>query len=359
MCMIDAVRELLLIRLILTVIIGFIGAQTFHRLKLPIPYVLGSMSFVLVYQLISQMTYFPMDYRFLIQASIGTYIGLSIKREHLRTLKTLYVPIIVTFFTMLLTMIISSLLIVWLTDMTLITAMFATVPGGVFDMALVSMEYDANITSVAIMQISRLIGIVIIFPFWLSRVITAKQTENRPMIMNNEIKPSNASLKFLITLAIGIIGSLIGNFLRVPAGALSFAMIFVALWNLISKRGYTPSWFRRLAQIVAGSFLATQIQISSLSSIFNLFLPIVIMLTLFITNNFLTSKWLSHHGYLNFSTAIFSTSPAGAAEMVIMANEYDRSINITQIALMHIIRLSLVISIFPIIIKLIFLFING
>ncbi len=353
------ILSVLWIRLILTVIIGYLGAQVFHRLKLPIPYVLGSMSFVLTYQLISGLTYFPMDYRFLIQASIGTYIGLSVKREHLKTLKTLIVPIAITFVTMLVTMILSSLIIVWITDMTLITAMFSTVPGGVFDMALVSMEYDADITSVAIMQISRLIGIVIIFPFWLKKIVSVKPSGNRPLVMEKVPIPLHPGGKFLITLLIGIIGSMTGNFLQVPAGALSFAMIFVAGYNLTTKKGYTPSWFRRFAQIVAGSFLATQIQLTSITAIASLIFPITIMLALFITNNFLTSKSLSRFGYLNFATAIFSTSPAGAAEMVILANEYDRSINITQIALMHIIRLSLVISFFPIIIKLIYLIING
>jgi uncharacterized protein len=126
---------------------------------------------------------------------------------------------------------------------------------------------------------------------------------------------------------------------------------------LATKKGYTPNWFRRMAQIVAGSFLATQIQLTSISSMYSLIIPIAIMLSLFIANNFLTSKLLSHYNYLNFPTAIFSTSPAGAAEMVILANEYDRTINITQIALMHIIRLSLVISIFPIIIKILIMII--
>jgi uncharacterized protein len=226
--MIGAVEEILIVRLLLTIGIGYLGAQIFHHYKLPIPYVLGSMSFVLMYHFITGIAYFPMDFRFLIQASIGTYIGLSIKREHLRTLKSLTVPIVITFFTMLITMIVSSILIVLITDMTLITALFSTIPGGVFDMALVSMEYEADITSVAVMQVSRLIGIVLIFPFWLKKVITVNQSGESQFIMEKELKPSFSNMKFLMTLGAGIVGSLVGNALDVPAGALSFAMIFVA-----------------------------------------------------------------------------------------------------------------------------------
>ncbi len=342
----------LILRVLLSLLVGLCGALVFSKLKLSMAFVLGPLMFVLMFQMVSQLAYFPIEYRLFIQAAIGTYIGLGVRKEHLRSLKGLHYPVLITFVSMLVTMVVSSFLITWLTDMNLVTAIFATIPGGVFDMAILSIEFDADITSVAIMQMIRLVGIVVVFPFWINRIVKSNKQQTTSTLKQLKERPTHPKSKFAITLLVGLVGALVGYYLNIPAGPLSISMFAVAFYNLKTNRAYSPLWFRKTTQIVAGTFLATQLDVHSLAVLVELIVPAIIMLVLFLISNLLISKLLAHYKLLEYRTALFATSPAGAAEMAMLAHEFDDTINMTQIALMHIIRLILVISVFPILIKL-------
>jgi len=341
----------LAIRFSITISVGLLGALLFHRLKIPAAFIFGPLLVVVFFNIFSSIPYFPFAGRTIIQSFIGSYIGVSIRKEHIQSIHKLLLPIVFMMVSMLFTMIITSVLIYFFTDLDLATAIFSATPGGVFDMTILSMEFGADITIVALMQMIRLIGIIIIFPLWIKNISSKINTIPQP----NDVVLTNSAKKYvyqpILTLSIGLVASALGVYSKLPAGALSFAMLFVAAFNITTGKAYIPIKLRRTTQIVAGSFLAMQLVLDSWITLGRLFVPVVIMLGLYLASNLLLSLFLDRYHYLDFYTALFATSPAGAAEMVMIADEFNINANKAHIAFMHVIRLILVISFFPLIIR--------
>jgi len=155
--------------------------------------------------------------------------------------------------------------------------------------------------------------------------------------------------KIIYTLVIAAVGGYIGIKLKIPAGALIGAMVFVAAYNIKTSQGYIPRDFKLVAQIVVGGMLGLNFNMEAISALKKLILPsivLVIGLTIF---SLLLGILIHKITGLDLVTALFSSSPGGLTDMSLLSEAYGAQTHI--VALMHLIRLTTVITIFPIIIK--------
>lgn len=158
------------------------------------------------------------------------------------------------------------------------------------------------------------------------------------------------SFQWILFLIIGGIGGFIGNKLRLPAGTLMGAMIAVGIskyFDLLSFVSNQSLTF--LVQLGLGLTLGVSIasldkeQFKKLSKVLVLVTGAVFVMT------FVTGYFLSFMTELNLRTLFLSTAPGGLAEMAIIAKSVD--LNSPVVAILHIIRLIIVLTIFPFIIK--------
>ncbi len=155
--------------------------------------------------------------------------------------------------------------------------------------------------------------------------------------------------KLFPTLLFAAIGGILGDKIKLPAGALIGAMVAVGAYNIFGNQAYMPPQFRLGIQILAGAMIGLQINQETLSGLKMLLVPALIMIVsvmaICFTAGFLMYKFTG----LDLTTALFASAPGGMTEMSLAADSLGA--NAPQVALLQLIRLLSVIIILPFLVR--------
>lgn len=157
--------------------------------------------------------------------------------------------------------------------------------------------------------------------------------------------------KTLLTLILALIGGFIGNELKLPAGALLGAMVFVSTSNLMNLAPQMPSTFDILAQIVIGGYLGLSITKDTLLELKNYILPSMLVVVILAVFGVLTGILVSKLTGTDLYTALFGSVPGGMQEMIILSKSYD--VNHPAVLLIQTVRRVLIVIIYPFLVHLI------
>ncbi|MPM28603.1 hypothetical protein SDC9_75129 [bioreactor metagenome] len=155
--------------------------------------------------------------------------------------------------------------------------------------------------------------------------------------------------KIIYTLIIAAIGGYVGIKLKIPAGAMIGAMVFVAIYNIKTSQGYIPRDFKLVAQVVVGAMLGLNFNMESILALKKLILPSIVLVVGLTVFSLLLGILIHKITGLDLVTALFSSSPGGLTDMSLLSEAYGAQTHV--VALMHLIRLTTVITVFPILIK--------
>jgi len=124
-----------------------------------------------------------------------------------------------------------------------------------------------------------------------------------------------------ITLATAGVGTFIFKKLKVPAGILIGAILFVAILSVSTGKAYFPSQGRLVVQIFAGAFIGSRMQKADLIKIKDVILTagllVIGMLALNLSLGF-GNHWLAG---LELSTALLGAAPGGIQDMALIAED--------------------------------------
>jgi len=155
--------------------------------------------------------------------------------------------------------------------------------------------------------------------------------------------------KIFYTLIAAGIGGYLGVKLKIPAGALVGAMVFVAVYNIYTGQGYIPKNFKIIAQIVVGAMIGLNFTIEAVAELKNLVFPALILVFGLTFFSLILGVIISKLTGLDLVTALFSSSPGGLTDMSLIAEAYGAETD--KVALLHLMRLITVITVLPIMIK--------
>lgn len=349
--------------LIITVIIGIIGGYIADRKKVPAGFMVGSLFAVAIFNIICNRAILPVQFRFITQVATGTYLGTKFSQKDVSSLKKVLIPGIF----MSILMIVFSLLLSYVISkgfgIDRITAVFASSPGGLMDMSLLAHEFNANTSQVALLQLIRMISVIVLVPFF-SKKIYEKIKINKKEIFekkgNEKVKThvlkqynfiDNYDL-LVITVIIGTIGGLVGYFLKIPAGAMSCSMLMVATYNVKTEKAYMPLPLRKIIQSVGGALIGSRVSMNDVIEMKTLIIPIFIVIIGFLLMNIIVGFLLYKTTNFSLMTAFLSAAPGGMSDIAIMAE--DLGADGSQVAMIQFIRVCFIISIYPIVIKFLF-----
>ena len=237
------------------------------------------------------------------------------------------------------------------------TSFFATAPGGIMDISLIAYDFKANTSQVALLQLIRLISVISFVPFFTKKCYERsknkkesfeKEIENEIDEEKRTLNKSEKSLTF--TLIIGIIGGIIGYFSHLPAGTMSFAMAFVAFFNVKTQKAYMPLPLRKIIQTFGGALIGARVTLADVVALKTLVLPIILIIVGFCLMNVLVGFFLYKTTKFSLSTALLSASPGGMSDISLMAE--DLGANGPQVASMQFLRAIFIVGVYPLIIKL-------
>ena len=309
----------------------------------------GSMFAVMLFSLFTQSAYMPFFVRPIAQTIAGGAIGVSIHRDTLAGLKTITRPVCVYIVLMMSIALVASAAMYWLTPLTLPTSVLSCAPGGITDMTLLSYDFGGNPVQVTILHVMRLITGIGIFPIFtqafLRRHGEAKNPGELPSSLPHGPRTPVSHFDILANVLIMFAGGLTGYYLRVPAGAITFSMVSVAIYQVKTDKARMSLKVRRGAQILAGSLIGSTMTVSELIGLRALLFPFLIIFVEFFIINYIVGPFIAKRYKQDMTTILLACSPAGVTDMALMAGEMGG--DQAKVAVFHIIRLASVLLIFP------------
>jgi membrane AbrB-like protein len=154
----------------------------------------------------------------------------------------------------------------------------------------------------------------------------------------------------LYILGLVIIGAFLGIYFQVPIGALMGSFIFVATAQIFGL-GAKPMKknVKRGVQMVIGGLVGLNVNPEILAEIKTLFLPGILVTVGHMVFAFILALLLSKYLSIQWITALVGTIPAGMSEITTISN--NLSADVRLVVMMHLFRVSMVVTILPAIIS--------
>lgn len=327
----------------LTLTTGTAGYLVFKRFNFPVPAILGSLFFVSALNLAGFFPQFPLYYiSWFSNVVIGCYVGQRVTRSSVGIIKDLPLPALIVSAGMIALSLTGGVGLYFFSELSLKTAFLGSTAGGIAEMALLSMALGADVPTVTLLQVFRLLAAILATPFicrrwtrWHENRARPKFPSPSPLPMEKPslrdddeippippLPPSRNWTGLAILAVTALAGAFTGYTLRLPVGILTGAMFAVSATNLGWKeQPPMPPVLRTMAQIGIGIIIASNITLDTLVQFASMALPIIaltaIMLFLSVLLGFLLHKMTGW----NYPTCLLSTSLGGLSQMTIISEE--------------------------------------
>lgn len=344
------------IRLLLTLLAGTLGGFIFFKLKVPAGMLVGAIFAVSTLSVATPYALMPTSAKIAAQIITGAYIGSGIQKRDLLQLPRIIGPYLMLMSGFFVLNVISGLLIYMLSPLDLLTSLLCAMPGGISDTPLIAMDMGADAAKVAVLQFVRLvfgIGALPLLILAMDRIIHKRQQgeaeppepEAAPPPQTAVQKPAHMAAALAVTLVAATAGGLLGRRLGVPAGALIFSMLITTALKMLYRDTYLPLWCRRVAQVLSGCCIGSQMTAGDLLEMRYLILPALILVVGYFANCVIMGYLLHRCFKIPRVEAMLCVSPAGATEMALISA--DLGVNSPDLIVLQVCRLVGVMTVFP------------
>lgn len=338
---------------ILTILIGTLFGYIFLKLKVPGGMMVGSIIAVSILNITTGMAYMPATGRVISQIIAGAFIGVGIERSDLVRLKYILKPAIILLLGLLILNITSGFLIYFTSPLDLMTSLMSAVPGGMTDIPIISEEMGADSSKVAVLQFIRLIFGIGVFPSMISKVSNLKQYQDEEETEGYKRTTTNTkgTSYLILTIIVASIFGTIGKLSNIPSATLVFSMFSVIVLKLKTEKACMPTWMRRFAQVLAGAYIGSSMEMNEIMEMKYLIVPAIILILGYLITCYLIGNLLHKRFNLLMKEGMLAATPAGASDMALISA--DIGIESADVIVLQIIRMVTAVSIFPQIIRLI------
>ena len=352
-----------MVNFLLTLAVGFALGYAFYRLKVPGGMMVGSIFGVALLNIFWGISYMPSYAKYGAQIVVGAFIGCSVEKSDIQRLKYLIKPALVVLTAFLILNITLGFAIYFISPLSLITSLMSTIPGGLSDIPLISADMGADPPKVAALQFIRMLVGIGLFPTLISIIArreNKKATLEESVILispKEQVIPENHTpTVFVLTMVVAFAAGILGKILNIPAGTLLFSMIGVICFKLVLNKSYMPLWVKRFAQVLSGAYIGCFMGYSDVVELKYLLLPALLLSLGYFATCIIVGKVLSKYFGMSLKEAMLVATPAGASDMALISS--DLGVQSTDLVVLQIIRLIVVVSVFPQIIHLIVTLVN-
>ena len=343
--------------LLLTLGAGAVLGLAFLRLKVPGGMMVGAMVGVAAFNIGTGLAYMPATARLAAQITAGAFIGASVEKRDLRRMPKLIKPALILLGGMLILNLARGPVIHALSGLDWMTSFFCAVPGGISDTPIIAADMGADAGDVALAQFSRLVAGIGIFPSLILAMTRhdpqGEEGAHQAGAADRQKDPASVALTIAVAAVCGFIGKRSG----VPVGTLLFAMLGVIALKLLTDRAAVPLWLKRLAQLLSGAYIGSSMGLADLLEMRVLLLPIVLLVLAYLLNCLVISALLHRFCGIRRREAMLAATPAGANDMALISG--DLGVHSQDLNVLQIIRMIVVVSVFPQIVRLVVSLLEG
>ena len=329
--------------MLVTLLAGFTVGWLFDRVKVPGGMMVGAVVGACMLNLWTDLAQMPGIAKTAAQVVAGAYIGAGVRREDLRQMRSIVKVAAFVIACMFVVNIISGLVIYYISPLDPLTALMASTPGGLSDIPIIASEMGAEPTPVLALQLVRFVLGIAIIPSLISRL---PQEQPRADEQAPKYKaPRGDWPHTFITLAVGTVFGLLGRLSGVPGGTMAFATIGSIFFKLLYPKACLVRPVRKAAQCLSGAYVGAGIGLTQLLALRHLAGPAVVLVVAYTLAAVVIGGFLRRRGVFNRRESLLAATPAGATDMALISA--DLGVYNVQLILLQVMRLIVVITLFP------------
>ncbi|WP_181348405.1 AbrB family transcriptional regulator [Thalassobacillus sp. CUG 92003] len=326
--------------------IAFVGGLIFWLLNLPLSWILGPVTILIVYKLIFPGgTSSSLKLRNLGFSLLGIQIGNTFQADTFSLVAPYVVPYSILSLVLIGVSLGNAYVLSHYIEIDTKTSMIGSVPGGLSAMMAVSDSMRGNTVLVTILHTIRLVAVLFIVPFSATHFFTEAAS-------GGEHITQSTAQGYWPTLIIYLITFLLGYKLqeKIPASLVIVPMLTVGVMKTFGVPMFQlPSPVFILAQVFLGVHLGNSISVRDLIKagkycLYYLSLSIFLIALAF-GFGFLLTSWTG----MSLATAILSLAPGGLVEMALTAT--DAGGDPSVVSSLQMIRLLTIVLLIPLLLK--------
>ena len=177
------------------------------------------------------------------------------------------------------------------------------------------------------------------------------------MMQNNQAIPFNKenfklifSKEFALVIIISVPSAIVAEFFSIPLAWFLGPMLITSLASLMGLKIKMPKLVLSSILILLGLYIGNYIDKSLFSQMHQWAFTSLIMLVYIIVSVLIVSKYLQIFSKYERKTSIFSAAPGALGPLLILAED-EKKTDLSQVATSHLIRLIIIITVFPFIVN--------
>lgn len=336
---------LLAVTLVLSLLVG----QGFMKLRLPGGLLVGVMLVFSVMQVLTGSLWAPPGTKEVAQMIAGSFIGASLSIADLKRLPRLWKAFVTIISGLIILNILIGFVLTQVSDLSLVTALFASIPGGMGTIPIISEEYGADPIIVTVMQFVRMVMGIGVFPSLVVKLNQRLKTDSAYSLQPEQAsgpqltkeRPLNSFLALVIASVFAWAASQFISGLNLMV----LSLIGMAILNLTVGVKPLPINYRRLAQVLSGWYVGTTFYAEQLSALSQLLLPVLILIPMFLLGCLVIGFVVHKIQRMRLTDSMLASIPAGASDVVLILG--DLNISNSDIVVLQVLRVIVVTSLFP------------
>jgi len=368
----------MILSLFLIFIFGYLGYRIFSLLHIPGGATTGSLIMLAIissqgFEWVAMPSYLSSFF----QVVIGAMIGSRLNKEQIPTIKSLLVPGLLSSAWMIFISLVVGFLLAKMTGMDLGSALYGSVPAGLFEMGIIALSLNLSVPIVTLLQFFRVISINLSVPFIVSHFKKWDKTEvnyqikvdnelttnttntnnNTSNNTNKDINESNNSgnnekkeranvFGVLLSLLLGSIGGFTAKYLGVPVGCMLGSMVVVGTLRILgAPLQEIPKWLILVTQIMIGGSLGTTFSPEMVTYLKSLLLPVLLFSIFVVINGIFIGFRFYRILKWDLATALLATAAGGATLMTLVA--IDINADPVRVSILQTLRIVIILIIMP------------
>lgn len=325
---------------ILTILIALSGGYIFKKLKVPLGALLGSLFCVSIYQLLTNQAVLIDQTSFILQVCSGVLIGNKITLDILKSLKELWKPYLSMMVLLVIILCFMATLLVWLTHIDIMTAIFSLAPGGATDLTILSSQFNANMSYVALIHTCRKLLIMVLVPF-VAKALCQKEES----VQLEQQAASKDPKQLLLAISFATIIAFIFDALNIKAGAMIGSLVGATFYKICIHDFSCPLQFTFFLQVFAGALVGVIFNQDLLMQLSSLWIAVIIViietLIIIFANSIIMQKWFR----MSKLTSILCSAPGAISDITILGEALGG--DLPKIATLQILRMFSIVLIIP------------
>lgn len=322
----------------------------FDRLHVPGGMMVGSVVGACALNLLTGLAEMPPAAKAAAQIAAGAFIGVGVRREDLKHMRAIVKTAAIVIACLFVVNLISGLLIWRISPLDPLTAFMACAPGGLSDIPIIAADMGADASKVLVLQLVRFVMGIAIFP---SLIALLPEDEHHQPESGTYARHAGDWPNTLLTLAVAAAFGMLGRMSPVPGGTMAFATLGSIAFKLLYPKACLKKPVRKAAQCLSGAYVGAGIGMSQLIDLKYLLWPAVVLLACYTLGALLIGGLLQRQHVFSRRESYLAATPAGASDMALISA--DLGVYNVKLILLQVMRLVLVITLFPTVLRAILL----